>query len=93
MCTFSIWSASRRSLASLRLGLNVSGSSSVLLDAPCLEFTSSLVVIYKYKIKKLDIHTLTLVGFKCTYTHITTCFTPHQATGAGMATESTTEAS
>lgn len=43
--TFSIWSASRRSLASLRLGLNVSISSSVLTDAPCLEFTSSLVVI------------------------------------------------
>lgn len=48
--TFSIWSASRRSLGSLRLGLKVSGSSSVLMDVvPCLEFTSSLVVIYKYK--------------------------------------------
>lgn len=45
--TFSIWSASRRSLASLRLGLNVSGSSSALIDVPCLELTSSLVVIYK----------------------------------------------
>lgn len=47
--TFSIWSASRRSLASLRLGLNVSISSSVLVAAPCLEFTSSLVVIWEYK--------------------------------------------
>lgn len=47
--TFSIWSASRRSLASLRLGLNVSISSSVLTDASCLEFTSSLVVICEHK--------------------------------------------
>lgn len=46
--TFSIWSASRSSLGSLRLGLNVSGSSSVL-TVPCLEFTSSLVVIYNHK--------------------------------------------
>lgn len=43
--TFSIWSASRRSLGSVRLGLKVSGSSSALMDGPCLEFTSSLVVI------------------------------------------------
>lgn len=58
--TFSIWSASRRSLASLRLGLNVSSSSSVLMDAPCLEFTSSLVVIYKYKKNvRQDINTTT----------------------------------
>lgn len=49
LLTFSIWSASRRSLASLRLGLNVSTSSSVLTDASCLEFTSSLVVIYEHK--------------------------------------------
>lgn len=49
VCTFSICSASRRSLGSLRLGLKVSGSNSVLMDASCLEFTSSLVVIYKHK--------------------------------------------
>lgn len=45
--TFSIWLASRRSLGSLRLGLNVSASSSALINVPCLELTSSLVVIYK----------------------------------------------
>lgn len=43
--TFSIWLASRRSLASLRLGLNVSGSNSAFTDVPCWELTSSLVVI------------------------------------------------
>ncbi|TNN72911.1 hypothetical protein EYF80_016840 [Liparis tanakae] len=42
-------SCSGRSLDSRRLGLNVSGSSSVLMDVPCLEFTSSLVVIYRHK--------------------------------------------
>lgn len=43
--TFSICSASRRSLGSLKLGLKVSGSRLAVMDVPCLEFTSSFVVI------------------------------------------------
>ena len=43
--TFSICSASSRSLGSLRLGLKVSGSSSVLMDVPWCVLASSLVVI------------------------------------------------
>lgn len=45
LLTFSICSTSRRSLGSLRLGLKVSGSRLAVMDVPCLEFTSSFVVI------------------------------------------------
>ncbi|KAG7261122.1 hypothetical protein CRUP_019343 [Coryphaenoides rupestris] len=37
-----------RSLGSLRLGLKVSGSSSVLMAEPWVELTSSLVVICRH---------------------------------------------